>query len=58
MGGHLRVGMEDNTFYAPRRPVTGNAELVARAASLANTLQRPAMSVVEARELIGLPALL
>ncbi|GAA3603828.1 3-keto-5-aminohexanoate cleavage protein [Kineosporia mesophila] len=58
MGGHLRVGMEDNTFYAPRRPVTGNAELVARAAALASTLQRPAMSVVEARELIGLPALL
>jgi 3-keto-5-aminohexanoate cleavage enzyme len=55
MGGHLRVGMEDNLFFAPRRPVTGNAELVARAAALANQLQRPAMSAAEARELIGLP---
>ncbi len=55
LGGHLRVGMEDNLFYAPRRPVTGNAELVARAATLANHLQRPAMSPAQARELIGLP---
>ncbi|GAB6901055.1 beta-keto acid cleavage family enzyme [Kineosporia succinea] len=54
MGGHLRVGMEDNLFFAPRRPVTGNAELVARAASLANQLQRPVMSPAEARELLGL----
>ena len=55
MGGHVRVGMEDNLFFAPRRPVTGNAELVARAATLANHLQRPAMSPAQARELIGLP---
>jgi len=55
MGGHLRVGMEDNVFFAPRRPVTGNAELVARAAVLAGHLQRPVMSPAEARELIGVP---
>ncbi|MBT0767655.1 3-keto-5-aminohexanoate cleavage protein [Kineosporia sp. J2-2] len=54
MGGHLRVGMEDNVFYAPRRPVTGNAELVARAADLAEQLQRPAMGPAQARELLGL----
>ena len=23
LGGHLRVGMEDNLMYAPRRPVHG-----------------------------------
>ncbi len=54
LGGHVRVGMEDNLFFAPRRPVTGNAELVARAAALANHLQRPAMSPAQARELLGL----
>ena len=56
LGGHLRVGMEDNLFFAPRRPVSGNAELVARAAALAEQLQRPAMSPAQARELVGLPA--
>ncbi|MCD5309289.1 BKACE family enzyme [Kineosporia babensis] len=54
MGGHVRVGLEDNLFFAPRRPATANAELVARAAALANHLQRPAMSPAQARELIGL----
>ena len=32
-GGHLRVGMEDTTSFARGRPVTGNAELVERAAT-------------------------
>lgn len=54
MGGHLRVGMEDNVFYAPGREVTGNAELVARAANLATELQRPPMTPAGARELLGL----
>ena len=34
-GGHLRVGMEDTVTFARGRPVTGNAELVERAATLA-----------------------
>jgi uncharacterized protein (DUF849 family) len=54
LGGHLRVGMEDNVFFAPGRPVTGNAELVERAAALAAQLQRPAMTPAQARELLGL----
>jgi uncharacterized protein (DUF849 family) len=56
LGGHLRVGMEDNVFYAPRRPVSGNAELVARAARLAEELQRPVIGPGQARELLGVPA--
>jgi 3-keto-5-aminohexanoate cleavage enzyme len=55
LGGHVRVGMEDNLMYAPRRPVTGNAELVARAAALATELQRPPMTTSEARSLLRLP---
>jgi uncharacterized protein (DUF849 family) len=54
LGGHLRVGMEDNLFFASGRPVAGNAELVARAAELAEQLQRPAMTGTEARQLLGL----
>ncbi len=55
LGGHLRVGMEDNLFFASGRPVSGNAELVARAADLAEQLQRPPMTGAEARILLGLP---
>jgi uncharacterized protein (DUF849 family) len=55
-GGHLRVGMEDTTSFARGRPVTGNAELVARAAAAAGLAQRPAMSPADARVMLGLPA--
>ena len=55
-GGHLRVGMEDTTSYARGRPVTGNAELVARAAAAAELAQRPAMSPADARAMLGVPA--
>ncbi|HZJ07823.1 MAG TPA: 3-keto-5-aminohexanoate cleavage protein, partial [Nocardioidaceae bacterium] len=53
MGGHLRVGMEDNLMYARGRPVAGNVELVERAARLATEMQRPPMTTAEARELLG-----
>lgn len=53
MGGHLRVGMEDNLMYARRRPVTGNAELVQRAARIAEEMQRSPLSPDEARALLG-----
>lgn len=53
-GGHLRVGMEDNLMFARGRPVQHNVELVTRAADLAATMQRPAMSTAQARELLGI----
>ena len=52
-GGHLRVGMEDTVTFARGRPVTGNAELVERAATLAGLAQRPAMSPGDARAMLG-----
>ncbi|HEY3733117.1 MAG TPA: 3-keto-5-aminohexanoate cleavage protein [Streptosporangiaceae bacterium] len=52
-GGHLRVGMEDTTSYAKGRPVAGNAELVERAAALAELAQRPAMRPDAARAFLG-----
>lgn len=54
LGGHLRVGMEDNLMYARRRPVTGNPELVARAARLADELQRPPMTPADAKAMLGI----
>jgi 3-keto-5-aminohexanoate cleavage enzyme len=51
-GGHLRVGMEDTLSLARGVPVTHNAELVERAARLAELAQRPPMSSAEARDLL------
>ncbi len=55
LGGHLRVGMEDNVVYARGRQVRSNAELVERAVRVATELQRPPMSTAQARDLLGLP---
>ncbi len=55
-GGHLRVGMEDTITFARGRPVTGNAELVERAATLAGLAQRPPMTPAEARAFLGVRA--
>jgi uncharacterized protein (DUF849 family) len=52
-GGHLRVGMEDTVTFARGRPVTGNAELVERAATLAGLAQRPPMRPEQARAMLG-----
>ncbi len=53
LGGHLRVGMEDNLVYARGVPVTHNVELVERAARLATLLQRPPLDCEEARTLLA-----
>jgi uncharacterized protein (DUF849 family) len=52
-GGHLRVGMEDTLTFARGRPVTGNAELVGRAADLARLAQRPPMSPAGAHAMLA-----
>jgi uncharacterized protein (DUF849 family) len=44
--------MEDTLTFARGRPVTGNEELVARAAELARLAQRPPMSPEDARALL------
>lgn len=55
-GGHLRVGMEDTLTFAKGRPVTANAELVDRAATLARLAQRDPMTPDEARSFLGVKA--
>ncbi len=54
MGGHLRVGMEDNLMMARGKPVQHNVEMVQRVVTLAQTMQRPAMSTTAARELLAI----
>jgi uncharacterized protein (DUF849 family) len=54
-GGQLRVGMEDTITFARGRPVASNAELVERAATLAELAQRPAIAPDEARTMLGVP---
>jgi uncharacterized protein (DUF849 family) len=55
-GGQLRVGMEDTVTFSRGRPVASNAELVERAATLAELAQRPAITPDAAREMLGIPA--
>jgi 3-keto-5-aminohexanoate cleavage enzyme len=51
MGGHCRVGIEDNIYYSHKVLAT-NVQLVERAARLATELQRPIATPAEARQLL------
>lgn len=54
MGGHVRVGFEDNIYYRKGELATSNAQLVARIARLAAELGREVASPAEAREILGI----
>lgn len=53
MGGHVRVGLEDNIFYRKGELAT-NQQLVARVARLAAEMGRPLATPEEARAILGL----
>jgi 3-keto-5-aminohexanoate cleavage enzyme len=55
MGGHVRVGLEDNFYLAPAQMACSNGELVAKAARMARDVGREPASVEEARVLLQLP---
>ena len=55
LGGHVRVGLEDNIYYEKGRLAESNGELVARVKRLAGELGRKAASPAEARDMLGLP---
>jgi 3-keto-5-aminohexanoate cleavage enzyme len=55
MGGHARVGLEDNLYYSRGRKFTDNAESVKRVVRLAGELNRPIATPGETRQLLGLP---
>jgi 3-keto-5-aminohexanoate cleavage enzyme len=53
MGGHVRVGLEDNIYYSRGR-LARNDELVARVARIAEELGRPVATPDQARALLKL----
>ena len=53
MGGHVRVGLEDNIYYS-RGKLATNDDLVARVARIAAELGRPLATPDKAREMLGL----
>jgi 3-keto-5-aminohexanoate cleavage enzyme len=54
LGGHVRVGLEDNVYYERGELAESNAQLVGRVAGLAKSLGRPVATPSEARELLGI----
>jgi uncharacterized protein (DUF849 family) len=54
LGGHVRVGLEDNLRLSRTRRAASNAELVEKAVALADLLDRRPASADEARALLGL----
>lgn len=54
MGGHVRVGLEDNVIYSKGRLAKSNAELVERAARMIKEAGREVATPAEARKILGL----
>mgnify|MGYP001212035178 FL=1 len=54
LGGHVRVGLEDNLYLARGVPAPNNAALVSRAVEIITLLGEEAATPDEARELLGL----
>ena len=57
LGGHVRVGFEDNFYYSRGVLAKSNAELVARVARIGSELGRTVATSDEARKLLGIPEL-
>ncbi len=55
LGGHVRVGFEDNVFYKKGELAKSNAQLVERIARIARELGREVATVEEARKILSLP---
>lgn len=55
MGGHVRVGMEDNVYLRKGVLAKSNAEFVGQIVELAGFLQRRVATVGDARRILGLP---
>jgi 3-keto-5-aminohexanoate cleavage enzyme len=54
MGGHVRVGFEDNVYYAKGVLADSNVQLVERMVRIAGELGRPIATPDEARVILGL----
>jgi 3-keto-5-aminohexanoate cleavage enzyme len=54
LGGHVRVGLEDNLYYENGRLAESNAELVERTVEIADQLGRDIATPDEARAMLGM----
>jgi uncharacterized protein (DUF849 family) len=54
LGGHCRVGLEDNLYIARGELASGNAQLVARAVEVVESMGSEVADEKQAREILGL----
>jgi 3-keto-5-aminohexanoate cleavage enzyme len=54
LGGHVRIGMEDNLYYERGVKARSNAQLVERTVEIAERLGRELATPEEAREMLGM----
>lgn len=57
LGGHVRVGFEDNIYYRRGELAESNAQLVARIARIGKELGCQIATPAEARDILGIPKL-
>lgn len=55
LGGHVRVGLEDNPYYTEGVPAESNAQIVERVVRMARELGREIATPAEARQILRLP---
>lgn len=55
LGGHLRVGMEDNVYFAVGELAESNAQLVKRAADIIRASGMEVATPGDARKILGIP---
>jgi len=56
LGGHVRVGLEDNIYISGKTLAKGNAELVEKAIEIVRMVDREPATPDEAREILHLPS--
>jgi 3-keto-5-aminohexanoate cleavage enzyme len=54
MGGHVRVGLEDNIYLSPGVPAKSNTELVEKVVRISKELGREIATPEEARAILHL----
>lgn len=54
IGGHIRLGLEDNIYYRKSELAQSNAQLIERSVRIARELERPVATVAETRALLSL----
>lgn len=55
LGGHVRIGMEDEIYYRPGELAKSNADFIKRLVNVAKELGRPVATPQEAEEIYNMP---